>query len=74
MTGADSIVSSVVTDVAGVVVAVGPRVDGFKPGDRVVAMLNAFVSTPFIHCFTVSRQQHIHTPKILSGKVGSCVF
>jgi NADPH:quinone reductase-like Zn-dependent oxidoreductase len=34
-----------VTDVAGVVVAVGPGVNGFKAGDQVVAMLNLHVST-----------------------------
>jgi NADPH:quinone reductase-like Zn-dependent oxidoreductase len=33
-----------VTDVAGVVVSVGPGVNGFQDGDRVVAMLNSFVS------------------------------
>jgi NADPH:quinone reductase-like Zn-dependent oxidoreductase len=33
-----------VTDVAGVVVSVGPGVNGFQDGDQVVAMLNSFVS------------------------------
>jgi NADPH:quinone reductase-like Zn-dependent oxidoreductase len=34
-----------VTNVAGVVVDVGPGVNGFQAGDEVVAMLNSFVST-----------------------------
>jgi len=34
-----------VTDVAGVVVDVGPGVNGFQAGDQVVAMLNSFVRT-----------------------------
>ena len=33
-----------VTDVAGVVVDVGPGVKGLTAGDQVVAMLNSFVS------------------------------
>ena len=37
--------SAAVTDVAGVVVDVGPGVNGFQAGDQVVAMLNSFVST-----------------------------
>jgi len=36
---------SAVTDVAGVVVDVGPGVNGFQAGDQVVAMLNSFVRT-----------------------------
>ena len=39
--------SSAVTDVAGVVVDVGSKVNGFKVGDEVVAMRNPFVSTLF---------------------------
>lgn len=34
-----------VSDVAGEIVEVGPAVKSFKAGDKVVAMLNPFVST-----------------------------
>jgi NADPH:quinone reductase-like Zn-dependent oxidoreductase len=61
-----------VTDVAGVVVAVGPGVNGFEPGDKVVAMLNTFVSTldpVFYIIVMVSLSRQRNRQNLLSGQL-----
>jgi NADPH:quinone reductase-like Zn-dependent oxidoreductase len=57
---------------AGVVVAVGPGVNGFEPGDKVVAMLNTFVSTldpVFYIIVMVSLSRQRNRQNLLSGQL-----
>ncbi|TVU13813.1 hypothetical protein EJB05_37242 [Eragrostis curvula] len=59
------------TDVAGVVAAVGPGVKGFKPGDKVVAMLNTFYGGGFAEYAVASTKLAVKRPPGVSAADGA---
>ncbi|WVZ85194.1 hypothetical protein U9M48_032144 [Paspalum notatum var. saurae] len=60
-----------VTDVAGVVVDVGPGVNGFQAGDQVVAMLNSFYGGGLAEYAVASENLTIKRPPEVSAAEGS---
>ncbi|TVU13834.1 hypothetical protein EJB05_37265, partial [Eragrostis curvula] len=59
------------TDVAGVVAAVGPGVDGFKPGDKVVAMLDIFNGGGFAEYAVSPAKMTVKKPPGVSAADGA---
>ncbi|CAN6234700.1 unnamed protein product [Urochloa humidicola] len=60
-----------VTDVAGVVVEVGPGVNGFQAGDQVVAMLNSFYGGGLAEYAVASESLTVKRPPEVSAAEGS---
>ncbi|CAO2034657.1 unnamed protein product [Urochloa humidicola] len=60
-----------VTDVAGVVVEVGPGVNGFQAGDQVVAMLNSFYGGGLAEYAVASESLTVKRPPKVSAAEGS---
>ncbi|CAL5034751.1 unnamed protein product [Urochloa decumbens] len=60
-----------VTDVAGVVVDVGPGVNGFQAGDQVVAMLNSFYGGGLAEYAVASESLTVKRPSEVSAAEGS---
>ncbi|KAL6851573.1 hypothetical protein ACP4OV_020506 [Aristida adscensionis] len=60
-----------VTDIAGVVVDVGPGVDGFKAGDQVVAMLNSFSGGGLAEYAVASESLTVKRPPEVSAAEGA---